>query len=248
MENFGETALRKTIVKYKKNEGGCRTGRHWSSRVLRLFLLLAALLLIAIAGTNMVVYHTASTHIYTSDFPEPPVDCILVLGAGVTDSKEPSPMLKERLDEAVNLYDKQIAQKIIVSGDHHRTEYDEVNVMKAYLKNAGIPDDAIFMDHAGLSTYDSVYRAKEIFQVKSAAMVTQQYHLYRAVYLARALGIDAYGVPCDRQQFAGSFMRQCREVLARTKDSIIAVYQPEASIMGDAIPVSGSGSQTNDKD
>ena len=202
-----------------------------------------------VAGTNLWMWKSASPYIDTEEEPADsgPKDCILVLGAGVYENNQPSPMLKERLDQAIVLYENHVSDKIIVSGDHNKTDYDEVNVMKTFLKQAGIPDDAIFMDHAGLNTYDSMYRARHIFQVNSAAIVTQKYHMYRSVYLARSIGIDAYGFPCDRQSFSGAFAREIREILARTKDFAYAVWQPEARIMGDAIPVSGSGSQTNDR-
>ena len=81
-----------------------------------------------------------------------------------------------------------------MSGDHGRVSYDEVNTMKDYAINDGIPSDDIFMDHAGFSTYDSMYRAKEIFGVKKIVIVSQKYHLTRALYIAKKLGIEAYGV------------------------------------------------------
>ena len=99
------------------------------------------------------------------------IDCIIVLGAGIWDNK-PSPMLKDRLDEAINLYQKGLASKIIMSGDHGQENYDEVNIMKDYAISAGVPSEDIFMDHAGFSTYESIYRAKEIFNVKKAIIVT----------------------------------------------------------------------------
>ncbi len=209
-----------------------------------------------ILATNLWIKHSVSSYIiesknlvtfYENQSQNIQSDCILVLGAGVYKNNEPSPILKERLDRAILLYDQKVSDKIIVSGDHNKESYDEVNVMKSYLKQAGIPDDAIFMDHAGLNTYDSMYRARFIFQVERPVIVTQKYHLYRSVYLARALGMDAYGVACDQQIFSGTLARESRELLARTKDFVNAICQPQARIMGDAIPVSGNGSQTNDK-
>ena len=121
------------------------------------------------------------------------VDCIIILGAGVWGDK-PSPMLEDRLLEGINLYKNNVSSKIIMSGDHGREDYDEVNLMKNYAIEKGIPSEDIFMDHAGFSTYETMYRAKEIFKAKKVVIVTQNYHMYRALYDAKKLGLDAYGV------------------------------------------------------
>ena len=118
------------------------------------------------------------------------VDCILVLGAGIWGDK-PSPILEDRLLTGIELYKNNVSSKIIMSGDHGREEYDEVNIMKSFAIEKGIPSENIFMDHAGFSSYDSIYRAKEIFNCKKIIIVTQKYHLYRAIYIANQLGIEA---------------------------------------------------------
>ena len=174
------------------------------------------------------------------------VDCILVLGAGVTGS-EPSGALRDRLAEAVALYKKGAAPKLIMSGDHARGGYDEVNVMKEYAVSEGVPSQDVFMDHAGLSTYDSVYRARDIFQAKRIIIVTQRYHTYRALYIAKRLGVEAYGVDAELLEREGTFVRELREIAARAKDAVKCVFKPEARILGEAIPVNGDGNVTNDK-
>jgi len=173
------------------------------------------------------------------------VDCIMVLGAGVKDG-EPTPMLKDRLEKGIELYKQGYAKKIIMSGDHGRAEYDEVNVMKKYAIAAGIPSSDIFMDHAGFSTYDSVYRASAIFGVKKMIIVTQKYHLYRALYLAKSLGIEAIGAPAEDIIYNGNTYRELREVLARNKDFLKALLVPPSTYLGEAISVSGDGNITND--
>ena len=130
-------------------------------------------------------------------------DCILILGAGVHEDGKPSLMLKDRLERGIDLYKAGISEKIIVSGDHGTVGYDEVNVMKNYLIDAGIPSENIFMDHAGFSTYESIYRARDIFCVKSMVIVTQKYHLYRALYIAKEFGLDAVGVPAAEIKYYG---------------------------------------------
>ena len=174
------------------------------------------------------------------------VDCIIVLGAGIWGDK-PSPMLEDRLNVAIDLYKNGAANKIIMSGDHGTTEHDEVNIMKDYAIEKGVPSEDIFMDHAGFSTYDTMYRAKNIFEVNKAIIVTQNYHLYRAVYIARELGIDAYGISSDPRAYTGQFYREFREIIARDKDFFTCLIKPESRYLGDVIPVNGNGNITNDK-
>ena len=173
-------------------------------------------------------------------------DCILVLGAGIR-GNEPSPMLEDRLNTAIQLYEKGVAPKIIMSGDHGTKDYDEVNIMKEYAISKGVPSEDIFMDHAGFSTYDSVYRAKEIFQVKKIVIVTQKYHLYRALYIAKKQDIEAYGVASNPRRYAGQKMRDIRELIARDKDFFKCLFKFKSKYLGEVIPVSGNGDITNDK-
>jgi vancomycin permeability regulator SanA len=117
--------------------------------------------------------------------------------------------------------------------------------MKAYAEKAGVPSENIFEDHAGFSTYESMYRAKEIFKAKKILIVTQEYHLYRAVYDARALGLDAYGVVAEpSMHYGGQTYRDIREVLARNKDFIFSIFKPKPTYLGEAIPISGNGNAT----
>ena len=174
-------------------------------------------------------------------------DCILVLGAGVREGGKPSLMLSDRLSTSIALYESGFCDRLLMSGDHGRVEYDEVNVMKDIAVEAGVPSEHVFMDHAGFNTYDSLYRAKHIFQADRVIIVTQQYHLYRALYIARSLGIEAIGVAAPGENYYGQTYREVREMAARTKDFLLTITKPEASIMGEAIPVSGNGNVTNDK-
>ena len=174
-------------------------------------------------------------------------DCIIVLGAGIWGDK-PSPMLQDRLDEAIKLYNEGLAPKIIMTGDHGQKGYDEVNIMKEYAINKGIPSEDIFMDHAGFSTYESIYRSKEIFKVKKAIIVTQEYHLYRALHIANALKIDVVGVGADPRKYSGQLYRDLREILARNKDFFQAIFKVKPTYLGESIPVSGDGNITNDKE
>jgi len=174
------------------------------------------------------------------------VDCILVLGCLVHSDGSPSHMLEDRIKRGIELYELGAAPKLLMSGDHGREDYDEVATMKGIAVEAGIASENVFMDHAGFSTYESMYRARDVFQAKKIIIVSQDYHLYRAVYIARQLGLDAYGVSSNYREYAGQWHRDIREVLARCKDFVMCVFKPEPTFLGDAIPVSGDGNLTND--
>lgn len=174
------------------------------------------------------------------------VDCILVLGCKVHEDGNPSHMLEDRLKRGVALYKGGAAPKILMSGDHGQEEYDEVNAMKKYAMDAGIPSEDVFMDHAGFSTYESMYRAKEVFGAKKIIIVTQEYHLYRAIYAAEQMGMEAYGVDADYRRYSGQLARDVREVLARVKDCLTAEWKPLPTYLGEQIDIGGNGDVTND--
>lgn len=173
------------------------------------------------------------------------VDCILVLGCGVRPDGTPSAMLEDRLKQSIALYTQSAAPKLLFSGDHGQKDYDEVNTMKNYATNVGVPSQDIFMDHAGFSTYESVHRAKSIFQAKKILIVTQKYHLHRALHLAKAMGLEAYGVSADLRNYGGQTFRDIREILARNKDFLTGIFKPKPTYSGETIPVWGDGNLTN---
>lgn len=174
------------------------------------------------------------------------VDCIIILGCGVDPNGNPSWMLQDRLKRGIELYKQGVAPKILMSGDHGKEYYDEVNTMKQFAVEAGVPSSDVFMDHAGFSTYESMYRAKEIFEADSVVIVSQEYHLYRAIYIAEKLGITAYGVSPDHRIYGGESYRETREILARFKDFFTVLIKPKPTYLGEIIPVSGNGNITND--
>ncbi len=201
-----------------------------------------------IIGVNAYVKHIGRKRLVAPEeaIKLQDVDCILVLGCQVKADGNPSDMLSDRLKRGIDLYKKGAAPKLIMSGDHGRKSYDEVNTMKQVAIDDGIDSNDVFMDHAGFSTYESIYRAKEIFEAEKIIVVTQEYHLYRALYIAKMLGVDAYGVSADYQTYWGQTNRDFREALARCKDFIKTVFKPEPTYLGESIPVSGDGDVTND--
>lgn len=215
-------------------------------KVIKYIVIILIVIITIILTINLYVKLSTKkqiTNIEEANFEN--VDCILVLGAGVWGDK-PSPMLEDRLLQAIELYKNNISSKIIMSGDHGKEDYDEVNIMKKFAIEKGVPSENIFMDHAGFSSYESVYRAKEIFGANKIIIVTQKYHLYRALYIANKLGIEAYGINSDPRQYVGATYRELREILARNKDFVKCIFKPEPTFLGNTIPVSGNGDSTND--
>ena len=216
-------------------------------KIIIIMIILIMFLIIGLFTINFIVISkTKDSIISREDAAKKEVDCILILGAGVW-GKSPSPMLEDRLLEGISLYNEGKCKKILMSGDHSRADYDEVNVMKKFAMDRGVSSSDIFMDHAGLSTYDSIYRAKEIFDVKKLIIVTQEYHLYRALYIAKELGLEVYGVKSNPREYAGQSMRNLREIIARDKDFIMCLIKPNPKFLGEKIPIQGNGDDTNDK-
>lgn len=216
--------------------------------LLIISFLIISLAIVSIVFINLYVKNSASGMILSTDEASTlNADCILVLGAGVRSDGTPSPMLEDRILQGVLLYNKGASNRILMSGDNTRKGYDEVNTMKRYAIKEGIASRDIFMDHAGISTYDSLYRAKEIFKADKIIIVSQKYHLYRALYIANSLQIDAYGVSANPRIYAGQEMREVREILARTKDFFKCILKPPSAYLGEVISISGDGNVTNDR-
>jgi len=220
----------------------------------KLALLIAAGVIIAaglfIAVFNLAVTSSAAPYIHDiSDIGNiEPADCALVPGALVYDTGQLSWVLQDRVDYAIQLYNAGKVKKLLFSGDHGRKDYDEVNAMKDYAVSRGIPEDDIFLDHAGFSTYESMYRARDVFCVKRVIVVTQAFHISRAVYDARKLGLDAEGVNSNPRRYGNEIKDALRESLARVKDFFcVNLFHPLPKYLGQAIPISGSSAATHDK-
>ncbi len=201
---------------------------------------------LAVLGINLWVCRTADQILSPQEAAQWQGECILVLGCQVKSDGTPSHMLEDRLRRGVVLYESGAAPKLLMSGDHGREGYNEVGTMKQYAIDSGIASENIFMDHAGFSTYESLYRAKYIFKAERIIIVTQKYHLYRALHIADALQIEAVGVAADYRSYYGQFQRDAREVLARVKDLFTGLFQPAPTYLGETLPITGSGDLTND--
>jgi len=208
----------------------------------RSIISVACILILGISfffGVQVYMVQSTKAYILSNASEAPESDAIMVLGALVFSSGRPSPTLRDRLDYGYELYMLGKAKKIIVSGDHGQKDYNEVGAMRDYLLEKGVPREDIFMDHAGFNTYDSMYRAKEIFGVESLLISTQDFHIARSVYIARRMGINAYGYPCE-DRGNGRYNR-VRESLARVKAVIDTTVRRQPRFLGEAIPISGDG-------
>lgn len=172
----------------------------------------------------------------------------IVLGALVYGkSGRLSPVLEDRVDTAIALYKAGKVERLLMSGDHGESNYDEVNAMRRYARDHGVPDDRIFTDHAGFNTYDTMVRARKVFLVENAVVVTNGFHLDRSVFLARSAGIQAQGVVADKRPYSDAIYNDQREFLARCK-AVLNVYllRPDPAFLGPAIPITGSARASHD--
>ncbi len=186
--------------------------------------------------------------VYSSAQQVPAATAAIVLGAKVFPNGNVSAIVEDRLKSAIELYKAHKVQKVLLTGDHGQTNYDEVNTMRRYMLKQGIPEQDIFMDHAGFSTYESMYRARDVFQVKDAIVVTQRFHLPRSLYIARNLGIKANGLIADRRSYGDSERNEHREILAKVKAVLqVVILHSTPTYLGPAIPISGDGRVTCDK-
>ena len=215
--------------------------------ISKIIMFLICILIVGTISINLYMTNYSNKYIINIDSYKElnDLDCIIVLGSGMVGDK-PTPILEDRLIKGIELYNLGVTDKILMSGDHGNTYHDEVNLMKKYAVETGIPSNNIFMDHAGFSTYETMYRAKEIFKVEKVVLVTQEYHMYRSIYIARKMGIEAYGIITDNLK--GDKYREAREVLARNKDFFNVIIKPKPKYLGEEIPISGDGNLTNDKD
>ncbi len=207
----------------------------------------AVLAVVAVfAVTNVVTIVGAKGSIVSAEEASiSSADAIVVLGASVYADGTPSGILQDRLDDGIALYFAGVAPKIIMSGDNGTASYNEVRVMKQYAIARGVPSEDIFCDHAGFSTYESMYRAKYVFGCDRIVVATQTYHLYRALWSAKSLGMQATGVPSDYREYQKQLQYDIREIPARTKDFFKALLRVPSTYVGDAISLDQDGDVTN---
>jgi len=235
------------LLKNKKKKNGPHSRLSLVWKILRTLLILAGAVILATLIINIGMICTARKYVYTDISVIPSRTVVLVLGSQIRGRKL-SPVLEDRVVAAIGLIENSKGTKLLLSGDHGDPYYDEVNAMRLYvLANApAIPAEDIFMDHAGFTTWDSMYRARDIFAVKDLLIVTQEFHISRAVSIARSLGLDAVGYATNQERFSGSSLNywRFREYFARVKAFFSIVFKPKPRYLGEQIPISGDGRAT----
>lgn len=210
------------------------------SRLMKIICFTGATALALVLLVNIWVLCRSSSHIVDDVDQLPKVEAVMILGARVYNNGQLSPMLLDRAQTALDVYKAGKADVILISGDHGQAGYDEVNAIKDYLLEQGVVGEDVFLDHAGFDTYDSVYRAKHVFQVTSVIIATQSFHLSRAVYVGQALGIETTGISADRQPYRGIVLNHVRELAARVKTYIRVILHSKPVYLGEPIPITGS--------
>lgn len=210
-------------------------------KILLTIILAGTLVIIFVIFLNIYILRSSSEYISANMADLPESQAALILGARVYSNGNMSDILLDRTIKALELYEGGKVSKILISGDHGQEDYDEVNTVKDYLVDRGVTAEDIFLDHAGFDTYDSLYRSKEVFEVESLIVVTQAFHLPRAVYIGDKLGIETYGYVADRQPYVAAKFNDLRESLARVKAFLNVLFNSKPTYLGDPIPINGDG-------
>lgn len=214
--------------------------------VLALVLAVVVVAVLVFVGTNAAAVLTTRDDIVDQQTAAAfDADAIVVLGASVRPDGTPSGILQDRLDDGIALYFAGAAPKIIMSGDNGTESYNECWAMKRYAVSQGVPSEDVFCDHAGFSTYETMYRTRHVFGAERIVVATQTYHLYRALYDAQGVGMEAIGVPSDYGEYANQSWYDIREVFARTKDFFQVLFSVPSTFVGDPISLDQSGDVTD---
>lgn len=192
-------------------------------------------LIFFICLVNLFIYLASLRYTYENIEEIPEAQTALILGAGVYSNGELSPVFQNRVDKAVELYKAKKVSKILASGDNSTVEHNEVNPVRNQLLEKGIPDSDIYLDHAGFDTYSTMYRARDIFEVTSVIIVTQSFHLPRALFIARSLGLDAYGIPAS--DVTKPIANNIREIFANEKAVLNVIFHRKPKFLGETIPI-----------
>ncbi|MFA6096534.1 MAG: ElyC/SanA/YdcF family protein [Candidatus Paceibacterota bacterium] len=214
-------------------------------KILRAVAVMFVFAAIAIISINYIEIKSSERSVYRDIGGIETNRTAIVFGAKVR-GENMSSMFEDRVVSALELYRARKIEKILVSGDHGRPEYDEVNAAKDYLVSNGADADDIFTDYAGFDTYDTLYRAKEIFGVEGAILVTQEFHLYRALFIAKSINMNVVGYASDRHDYPGKEIYSGRELFARVKAYFDVILKSKPKFLGDKIPIEGDGRESWD--
>ena len=209
-------------------------------KLLFFFILIMASLLLVIWGLHAYIVNNSATHIFQTVESVPESHTVIILGASVHSDGKLSPILQDRVDTGLKLYNKGKVKRFLLSGDNRKADYDEVSSMKNYLLERGVPEAHIYTDPAGIDTYDSMYRSHAIYEVPSAIVVTQKFHLPRTIFIAKNLGLNYSGFPADSRRYKTENSLIRREKLANFKAVYELIFHQKPENMRKKIPVLGS--------
>lgn len=205
----------------------------------------AIILLVAVTFVNYYVKASTKTYIYSSIKKFPKNDVGIIFGAGIN-GNQPSKYLKDRLDAGIMLWKAKRINKILLSGDNGRDEYDELTVMKNYCFHHGVDTTKIFVDYAGFDTYSTMYRAKHIFKIKRATLISQKYHLNRAIYIGNQLGVKSVGYSANQGEYLGYDYVTFREYLSIFKAYFDVLRNREPKFLGGEININGESNYSKE--
>ena len=199
---------------------------------------LALLSVIVVVVSYFTIRSGSEKYIYSDTSSLSHAQAVMILGASTLSNGDLSLILKQRVDTAISIYRKGIVDKILVTGDNGTLSYNEVDPVRVYLLKNNIPEKDIFLDHAGFDTYSSMYRARDVFLIESIVVVSQSFHLPRAVYIARHLGLSAVGVSADNCSYL--WRNYVREVFADVKALVDVYLNRQPKYLGPVIPITGN--------
>lgn len=208
-------------------------------------IILSLIGIIVVLVTNSNVTARTEKMIFTELKDVPKTKVAIIFGAGIKGDK-PSRYLKDRLDAGIALYKNNKVDKILLSGDNGRDEHDELTVMKLYCQKNGVDTTKIYIDYAGFDSYSTMYRAKHIFKVDTAILVSQKYHLNRCVYIGDKLGVKSYGYSANRGVYPGYKYYSFREKLSITKSVFDIIRNRKPKYLGEAVDINGQSNYTKE--
>ena len=215
-------------------------------KILKNIIGFGFLMLLLVFSINWYVVQSGQPRIFTAKQELDNAYTCIVLGARVYTDGNLSGYLQDRVDAALDLYRNGKVKRFLLSGDHGSKDYDEVNSMKKYLNDRGVPNEDIFLDHAGFNTYNSMVRAAKVFEVTDCIIVSQDYHLPRAVFIANKIGLNAQGFATSSDRFPSANFNKKREVLARNKSFFEVLFSINPTHLGDEIPITGKSDLSYD--
>jgi SanA protein len=215
-------------------------------KILKKAFFCAVFCLFAVLCINVGVKYYANRYCYKDQKNLPNSPVAIIFGAGLYQNNRPSNYLQDRLDTGIELYKMGKVKKLLLSGDNGRDEYDEITVMKQYCSAHEVDSTDIYLDYAGFDTYSTIYRAKAIFKVDSAILISQNYHLDRAILLGRQKGLTVFGAIADKQKYGALRKNKAREYLAVIKSILDLVRNRKPRFLGETVDIKGVSNYTKE--